>query len=74
MRVGDLGSGAIKLRKAWKKLMERWEDTRPYWKDSVSRDFEKNHLAEFEPPIVAVFERMKTLTALLETAINEVEK
>ncbi len=74
MRTGDLGSGSIKLRKAWKKMIERWEDTRPYWKDAVSRDFEKKYLMEFEPPMVAVFERMKTLTGLLEAAIHDVEK
>ena len=74
MRVGDLGTGVTKLRKSWKRVLERWQDTKPHWRDSVSRDFEKNYLAEFEPEILATLERMKTLAGMLETAAHECDK
>ena len=45
MRPGDLTTGAARLHLAWKTLMAHWDQTRPEWNDSVSREFEEQYLA-----------------------------
>lgn len=74
MRTADLTTGPAKLQKAWKKLRERWEETKPYWNDAVSRDFEENYLQKLEPQVGSTLERMRALAAMLSAADLETSR
>jgi len=71
MRVADLTSGTAKLHDSLKKLRVRWEDTKNYWNDPVSREFEETFLDPLDPKIIATLERMRRLSAMLNSAERE---
>lgn len=71
MRIADLTSGTAKLHDSLKKLRARWQDTQNYWNDPVSREFEETFLAPLDPQINATLERMRRLSAMLNSAQHD---
>ncbi len=71
MKSGDLATGTVKLDRAWKKLLTRWERTKLDWHDPVSEEFERNCLEMLDPRIRTTLERMRTLAAMLGRADHE---
>jgi hypothetical protein len=72
MKVGDLHSGATKLEQALRSLSRRWEETKTFWHDPMSRQFEDKHLANLEPEVKVVLEAAARLSEVLEKAQQEV--
>jgi hypothetical protein len=56
-----MSTGPARLSHALKTLRERWEETKGYWSDEVSRDFEKNHLIPLESQTNTAIRGMETL-------------
>ncbi len=71
MKTGDLTAGSAKLQSAWKKLLERWQETQLHWHDSVSQDFEENYLNRLEPDVRGTLEIMRGLAELSNAAKQE---
>jgi hypothetical protein len=68
MRICDLHTGTIRLSKAAKQLREKWEETKPFWKDENAADFEFNHLQPLTPQLTLTLAAVNRLAALLEKA------
>jgi hypothetical protein len=57
----NLSTGWTELSSALKELRLLWEETKTEWHDSVSQDFEENHLAPLEAQVVATLRAIDRL-------------
>jgi hypothetical protein len=58
------GGSKSRLVSAARELKLKWEDTKNYWRDEKSRDFERNYLRELFTDVekaVAVIEKLDEL-------------
>jgi hypothetical protein len=60
-----------KLSMAVRTLLQRWDATKAQWHDSVSRDFEENHLAPLEKQITVTLRAIERLAHDLQKARQE---
>ena len=60
-----MSAGSARLQHAIKTLREQWEATREQWSDSVSRDFEKNHLVPLEQQVNSALRGMDKISEVL---------
>lgn len=68
MRVCDLSTGAGHLMRAWRKLREKWADTKTHWNDPVSHQFEERYLRPLGPGVQGALTAIQRLAAVLEQA------
>jgi hypothetical protein len=70
MKTCDLQTGIQRLQKETKRLREKWEATKDFWKDQAACDFEQKYLQPLDPTL------RLTLAAVYELAeiIAEAEK
>jgi hypothetical protein len=71
MRQADLYTGASKLRDALKHLRAHWQQTEPYWRDSVRQHFEETFIDVVEPQTRGVIEAAGHLAEVLARAQHE---
>jgi len=64
----NLYDGKAKLRHAAQKLGLAWEEVQTGWNDSVSREFERDHLTPLEPRIAAALRAIDQLSEVLTRA------
>ncbi len=63
------GSGA-RLSGLTKELRNQWEDTKVYWKDAKSQEFEKRFMEE----LLASVERTVTVIEQLDKLVTKIRK
>lgn len=68
MKHADLTTGSGKLHHAYRALRAHWEQTQQDWHDPVSRKFEEEYLAQLEPHVTAVMERLSSLAQVIHAA------
>ncbi len=68
MRICDLHTGRIRLSRAVKDLREQWRETKDYWNDENSRQFERTHLEPLAPQITLMLAALNRLNEVLEQA------
>jgi hypothetical protein len=73
MRIGDLTTGAAKLRLSLESLDQIWSEVREQWRDANARQFEENYLWEVRPRIKGTMEAMARLANVLAKAYQECE-
>lgn len=66
--MSNLYDGKAALALAAKKLKLRWNEAQQDWNDSVSRRFERDHLAPLEPQINTVIQAIDRLADILQRA------
>lgn len=66
------GSGKS-LAAATKELMRKWRETREWWRDRKSEEFEKRYLAELEATVDRVNPVFDQIEKVLNRARNECE-
>jgi hypothetical protein len=60
-----MSQGSARLGHCLKSLRESWESAKERWSDSVSRDFEKNHLNPLEQNASTAVHGMDKLSEIL---------
>ena len=63
------GSGA-RLSGLTKELRNQWEDTKVYWKDAKSQEFEKRYMEE----LLASVDRTVTVIEQLDKLVTKIRK
>ncbi|MCA9196094.1 MAG: hypothetical protein KDA87_01100 [Planctomycetales bacterium] len=74
MRICDLASSVARIQHATKELHDAWLDTKPYWHDKTSRDFEKNFLDPILPELrllMAEVREVEEMYAKVKTDCSE---
>ena len=66
----NLNGNKAVLSGATKELLLRWDETRNYWHDGKSREFEERYLLE----LVARVDQATTLIDKLEEVLQKVQK
>lgn len=67
----NLYDGRAKLCYALEKLRLRWEETKPDWRDAVSRDFQRDFLEPLEPQVAGTVQAIEKLSEILSRAEKE---
>jgi hypothetical protein len=60
-----MSQGSARLQHTLKTLRERWDIAKEMWSDSVSRDFEKNHLIPMEQQATSAIHGMEKIAEVL---------
>ena len=68
MRICDLNSGNIKLKRSARELREKWELTKDHWNDKTRSDFERQFLEPLAPEITLTVAAILRLAEILEEA------
>lgn len=58
--------GGGQLNKALKQLLGRWEETKMYWNDSATHEFEQRYIAPLEADVKAALGAMSQMSTLLD--------
>ena len=69
----SVSSGHAKLQRASKDLLARWNGTRLFWRDDVSRKFDQNHLTPLLKKLRAAQEAMSHMDAILNQVRRDCE-
>ena len=64
---------AANLGEALKQLSRDWDDTKTYWRDVKSEEFERTYLSELPQQIARVLTVMEELDTLLRKVRNDCE-
>ncbi len=60
-----------RLSHAARKLWLHWEQTQADWNDQVTRDFQRDHLEDFNPKVVAAVKAIERLAEIFTRAEHE---
>jgi hypothetical protein len=71
MKIADLNTGAGQLRDAFETLRQAWSDTRTYWNDANSLNFEERHLRPLASDLASAFPAIDQLASILNQAGRE---
>lgn len=74
MRMGDLNTGAAKLRLSLESLDLVWSEVREQWRDANAKQFEEAYLAAVRPKVKTTMEAMARLANVLAKAYQECEE
>ncbi|MEW6403837.1 MAG: hypothetical protein AB1649_18735, partial [Chloroflexota bacterium] len=61
------------LDAAWKRLRQRWEDTKAVWNDPVQRHFDKEYWTPLESQTQTTLQEMERLTETIAKARRNVK-
>jgi len=61
----SLGGSKNRLVALTKELSQRWEDTRNYWRDAKSQEFDQRYMAELAASVDTTITVMEKLNELL---------
>jgi hypothetical protein len=73
MRMGDLTTGAAKLRLSLESLDIVWSEVREQWRDANAKQFEETYLMVVRPKVKGTMEAMARLANVLAKAYQECE-
>ena len=68
MRICDLSSSIGQLRRATKELGEKWEQTKEFWDDQASKEFEETYLQPLLPTMTLTMNSVQKLEEILRKA------
>jgi hypothetical protein len=71
VQIGDVHTGAAKLRLSSESLETTWSEAHEQWRDSASRSFEETYLEVLRPQIKSTLEAMNRLANVLTQARHE---
>ena len=74
MRICDLQSSSTRLQRAARDLNEHWTNTKEYWHDQTSSDFEESHVKPLLPEIAMALSAVNRLHELLEQAERDLQE
>ncbi len=69
----SVGSGHAKLKRAARDLTSEWREVNRYWRDEVSRRFEKEHLEPILAKLRSAVEAMGHMDAVVNQARRDCE-
>jgi hypothetical protein len=69
----SLKANAARLTAVTRELSNRWEETKYFWRDTKSLEFEKRHLEDFFPMVERTVALMEQLDKLLTKIKNDCE-
>jgi hypothetical protein len=73
MRIGDLTTGATKLRLAMQNLQAIWAETSESWRDATAEALEENYLQVLAPKVKGAMEAAGRLANVMTRAQQELE-
>ena len=65
MKICDLATSAGRLNKSLADLKEKWSETKEYWNDSSTREFQEEHLQPLTPQIQLAIAAINRLAEVL---------
>jgi hypothetical protein len=71
--MSSLNTTAAQLETAWKRLRQRWEDTKTVWNDPVQRHFEKEYWTPLEGQTQATLKELEQLAQVIAQARQKVK-
>ena len=71
--MSSLSTTTAQLDAAWKRLHQRWEDTKAIWNDPVQRHFEKEYWTPLEGQTQATLKEMGQLAQVIAQARQKVK-
>jgi len=66
----SMRAGSARLTAAARELSNRWQETRHYWRDAKSDEFERRHLKE----LLATVERTAAIMDQLDKVLVNIKK
>ncbi|MFP4143529.1 MAG: hypothetical protein ACOCTI_05680 [Phycisphaeraceae bacterium] len=69
----SMNVGRARLNRAYKDLLSQWKKCQPRWRDSVSRRFEREHIAPLEARLRTAMSAMEEAGQLLDRARRDCE-
>lgn len=71
--MAQLQATAAELLEAWRRLQQRWQDSRALWNDPVARSFEKERWTPLEQQSRAAQQEMERLAQVVAQARRSVK-
>jgi hypothetical protein len=69
----NLGANSARLAALTKDLLLKWDETRNYWKDARSREFEQKYIEEIRARVDTAAATIEKLDELLTRVRNDCE-
>lgn len=65
------GVGTVQLQDGLKKMLIKWEETKPFWDDSVRRDFEKKFIEPLVDQIKVTLQAQEDLSRMMQACYQD---
>jgi hypothetical protein len=65
------GVGAVQLADALKKMIIKWEETTPFWNDSVRKEFEKKFIEPLVDQIKTSMQAQEDLSRMMQACYHD---